>query len=205
MTVSRRMKAGSTAARGRKLGADTGGPSALRTLFLLRHAKAVPADEADDDEVRALATRGRSAARTLAGHFRGAGLAPDLVLCSPSARTRETLELVRTGFAKPIKVETNPALYLADWPVILEAIRAVPEDVGTVMVVGHNPGLHELAMSLAVMAPREQRAKLARKFPTGALVRFAVERPWGEFNRASINLVEYLTPADLDAGVVDEN
>jgi phosphohistidine phosphatase len=178
---------------------------ALPTLFLLRHAKAAPPESIDDDERRALTPSGRRAARAIAGYFRARDLAPDLVLCSSAARTRETLELVRSGFARPAPVEFNPALYLAPWPTILEAIHAVDDEVDALLVLGHNPGLQELAISLAVMAPRPQRDPLARRFPTGALVRFAVERSWRSFNRATIRLVEYLTPAVLDPSVVDEN
>jgi phosphohistidine phosphatase len=189
---------------GAALGPNLGRPMSERTLLLLRHAKAVPAESADGDAERALAPRGKRQARTLAGWFRGPGVVPDHVLSSPSARTRETLDIVRSGFGAAPPVEFDPVLYLAPWPAILERIRRVPEDAKSVLVVGHNPGLHELAVSLAVMSPIKRRHVLMGKFPTGALARFAVERPWRDFNRASITLVETLTPADLDPASADE-
>jgi phosphohistidine phosphatase len=176
-----------------------------RTLFLLRHAKAVPAEGAEDDADRVLAPRGRRQARALAGWFRANGHSPARVLSSPSARTRETLEIVRTGFADAPRVEFDRALYLASWPTILERIRRLPDEAGSLLVVGHNPGIHELAVSLAVMAPARRRYALSAKFPTGALARFAVERPWRDFNRASITLLEELTPADLDLSSADDD
>jgi phosphohistidine phosphatase len=177
-----------------------------KTLFLLRHAKAVPAETAEDDAERALAPRGRRQARALAGWFRAKEIAPERVLVSPAARTRETLDLVRTGFAgqPDLAVEFDSRLYLASWPAILERIRQVSEETNSLMVVGHNPGIHELAVSLAVMAPRRVRQSLNAKFPTGALATFAIGRGWREFNRASIDLVECLTPADLDASAGDD-
>jgi phosphohistidine phosphatase len=177
-----------------------------KTLFLLRHAKAEPAETAEEDAERVLAPRGRRQARALAGWFRAKELAPERVLASPAARTRETLDLVRTGFAgRPdLVVDFDPRLYLANWPVILERIRQVPEETNALMVVGHNPGMHELAVSLAVMAPRRVRHALTAKFPTGALATFAIGRAWREFNRASIDLVDCITPADLDASAGDD-
>jgi phosphohistidine phosphatase len=177
-----------------------------KTLFLLRHAKAVPAESAEEDAERVLAPRGRRQARALAGWFRAKELAPERILSSPAARTRETLDLVRTGFTggADLVVELDPRLYLASWPTILDRLRRVPEETNSVMVVGHNPGLHELAVSLAVMAPRRLRHALTSKFPTGALAFFAVGRPWREFNRASIDLLDYVTPADLDALAADD-
>jgi phosphohistidine phosphatase len=191
----------SPGARGRLIFAQM----ATRTLLLLRHTKAVPSDDAEDDFERVLAPRGRRQARVLAGWFRAQAISPDRALSSPAARTRETLDIARSGFAGAPAVEFDRKLYLAPWATILDRIRAVPDESATLLVVGHNPGLHELAVSLAVMAPAKERRALSAKFPTGALARFALTRPWHDFNRASIALVEWLAPADLDPSTTDDD
>src|SRR5690348_5878242 len=91
-------------------------PMKERTLFLLRHAKAVPAEAAGHDRDRVLSPRGRRQAGALAAWFRDSGLSPQRALASPAARARETVELVRTGFAHPAEIEFDPVLYLAPWP-----------------------------------------------------------------------------------------
>jgi phosphohistidine phosphatase len=136
----------------------------MRQLILLRHAKAVPADEADDDFERALATEGREAAPRVAEALAKAGAKPDAVLVSDSKRTRETWELAKLSFpnapAKFLK-----ALYLCPAERLMhEAERAGAQSV---MLVGHNPGLHDLASRLAYRND-DMNIRLRAKFPPGS-------------------------------------
>ncbi len=126
----------------------------MHRLFILRHAKAAthPPTASGGDHARPLAARGRAVlprvARNIADHLEGQPL--DLVLCSPSARTRETVDLVAQ--AEPAvaaaRLKLVDKLYLADAARLLKTLRKVHDDKATVLVCGHNPGLHELALIL---------------------------------------------------------
>lgn len=136
----------------------------MRQLVLLRHAKAVSPDQADDDFERGLAPRGRKDAPQVAAALAAEGAAPDIVLASDAKRTRETWELAQASFPNA-KVTFLRALYLCS----AETLMGVAEkaEAENVMLVGHNPGLHELASRLAYRnAPLD--AKLRAKFPTAA-------------------------------------
>src|SRR3954454_5791713 len=121
---------------------------AMRQLLLLRHAKSSWDDPALSDHARPINARGRRAAAAIAQAMRELGLAPDIVLVSSARRTLQTLEAL-TPFDDPALIEPMDALYLAPWRSLLEALRAVPETARSVLLLGHNPGLHELAMALA--------------------------------------------------------
>jgi len=120
----------------------------MHTLYLLRHAKSSWADLTLPDEERPLAPRGRRDAARLRAHLRRHAIEPELVLCSSALRTRETLELLRRALPAAAQVSTEPELYAAPAGALLERLRAVPEDVASVLLVGHNPGISQLATRL---------------------------------------------------------
>jgi phosphohistidine phosphatase len=167
----------------------------MRTLYLLRHAKSAWKDPTLDDHDRPLAPRGDRAARALAQHFRRLKADPELVLCSTAVRTRETLDLVMAGFSKPPIVAMERGLYLAVPSSILARLREVDNRVERVLVIGHNPGLHELALKLAQHGPAKARAELQRKYPTAALVTYEVDSDWAGLGTKSTRLADYVTPA----------
>ena len=171
----------------------------MRTLYLLRHAKSALKDTGMDDHERPLAPRGKRAARALAQHFRASGVSPSLVLCSSSVRTRETLDLVMPGFAKAPIVAIERGLYLAEPREILARLKRIEPEVETVMVIGHNPGLHELALRLAEQGEDAPRGALKAKFPTGALAVYAVEKDWAALGPRTARLADYRIPAELGA------
>jgi len=150
-----------------------------RTLWLLRHAKAVadpPPGGADFDRV--LAPRGRRDAealcRLIGPDGKGLGLGkvrlPQVVLSSPAARTAATAELVLGGTGAPAVAECPDDLYGAGPDDVLAHVRAVGDDVASVMVVGHNPTAHALAVGLLVREDKDGRDLVARRgFPTCAL------------------------------------
>lgn len=173
----------------------------MRQLLLLRHAKSSWDDPGLSDHARPLNARGRRAAAAVAGAMRNLGLQPDLVLVSSARRTLQTLEAL-TPFDDNALVEPMDALYLASASALLDGVRKVPETVRSVLMIGHNPGLHELALTLAgegTPAPGAADAakRLAEGFPTAALAEFTVAVPWRSVAEGSGRLVRFLSPRDL--------
>ena len=165
----------------------------MHTVYLLRHAKSSWSDPTLPDQDRPLARRGRRDAKRVAEHVVRLGIKPELVLCSASERTRETLELVRPAFGATSQVRLEAGLYAASADTLLERLRAVPEQVASVMLIGHNPGLHELAVALASTGTELERLKA--KFPTGALATLTLPKaPWGRLSPADAVLAAYVVP-----------
>jgi phosphohistidine phosphatase len=169
----------------------------MHRLHLLRHAKSSRDDGVEDRE-RRLSRRGRDDARAV-GHTLPAALGTlDLVLCSSALRTRETAELALGDFAPPPKVLFEEGLYLAGPAALLKRLMQLDESDAAVLVVGHNPGLHELALALALPEGRTYRALASGKFPTTARASFAVEGKWPALGRARHRLTDYVTVKSLD-------
>jgi len=145
-------------------------------LILMRHGKAEQHAASGGDFERALAPRGQNDAALMGKVLARADLSPDLALVSSARRTRETWEAVAPAFAGA-RSETRRDLYHAEAQDVLAAIREEAPDGGTVMVVGHNPGLHELALRLAMGGPADpaMMAKLRSKFPTSTVAVFAID------------------------------
>jgi phosphohistidine phosphatase len=125
------------------------------------------------------------------------------VLCSTSARTRETLARISGGFeqASKVEVETERTLYTATADELLARLREVPEDVESVMLIGHQPAIQGLALALAdggAQGAGKQLEGLSEKFPTAALATFAVPGAWSELGPGSAGLVEFVRPRDLE-------
>lgn len=169
----------------------------MHRLHLLRHAKSSRDDGVDDRE-RRLSRRGRDDARTV-GRSLPAAVGPlDLVLCSSALRTRETAELVLAGFAPPPKILFEETLYLAGPAALLRRLTQLDESAGAVLVIGHNPGLHELALALALPEGPACRAMAQGKFPTTARASLAVEAPWSAIGKVRHRLIDYVTVKSLD-------
>jgi phosphohistidine phosphatase len=160
-------------------------------VYLLRHAKSSWEDEDLPDHDRPLAPRGRKAAKRMAKHLRQEGISPSLVLCSSARRTRETLE--RVGPDGEVRIERE--LYGASASELLERLRRVPDDAESVMLIGHNPAVQELALELA--AGGDGLADVERKFPTCALATMSLPGTWGELQAGAAELVGFVRPNDL--------
>jgi phosphohistidine phosphatase len=171
----------------------------VKTLLLLRHAKSAWSDPRLDDHNRPLNGRGERAARAMADHIARQGPRPDLILCSTAMRTRQTLAplVKRLGApAPPISLENR--LYLASEEVLLAHIRAVGDDVRTVLLIGHNDGIGQFAADLVGSGPSEALAALREKYPTGALaVLHLPDGPWSDLKLGSGKLLEFVRPRDL--------
>ena len=165
----------------------------MHTLYLLRHAKSSWVDQTLPDEDRPLAPRGRRDAKRIAPHLARLGVERELVLSSSALLTRETLELVRPALGASASVSLEAGLYAASSDVLLECIRAVPEAVDSVMLIGHNLGLQHLAVVLA--SEGAELAQLEAKFPTAALATLTVQTtPWSRLSRADALLSAYVVP-----------
>jgi phosphohistidine phosphatase len=171
-----------------------------RTLLLLRHAKSSRDDPALADLDRPLTRRGHRAARKLAQRLSDrAGGPPGLVLCSPARRTLETLEPLSRRLPVDAAVLVERGLYLAGAERLLRRLRRLPDAARDVLVVGHDPGLHELALALARPGRSRDLARLREKHPTGALVVLALDLScWRDLEPGTGRLVEYTIPRDLD-------
>jgi phosphohistidine phosphatase len=165
----------------------------MRTLYLLRHAKSSWDDPALADHERPLAPRGRRDARRIAKHLRRRGITPALVLCSSAVRTQETLDLLRPALAE-VAVQVEEQLYGASSETLLKRIHALPDEVGSLLLIGHNPGLQDLALALASSGAELER--LEAKFPTAAFATLALAR-WSSLGPGDAELVSYLVPKQL--------
>ena len=138
----------------------------------------------------------------MAEAIREFGLSPDVVLVSSARRTLQTLELVRPAFEPGTLIEPMDAIYLAPWQSLLGLLRDAPETARSVMIIGHNPGLHDLALALAgaagPAAPSDMQ-RLLEGYPTGALAEFAVAAPWRGLDAGGGRLVRFVMPRDLAA------
>jgi phosphohistidine phosphatase len=168
----------------------------MSRLWLLRHAKAAPI-EAGSDRDRKLTGKGERAAREIGAWAAGRHLAPDLVLCSPAARTRQTLALLIEFLEGRPEIDYDETLYLADVPALLARLRLVPETRQAVLVVGHNPGLHALGLMLLRSGGGALARRLATGMPTGTLAGFALDGPWAELDARAGRLETLVGPKDV--------
>jgi phosphohistidine phosphatase len=167
----------------------------VKRLLLIRHAKSSWDDPALADHERPLAPRGKKAAERIADHLGGSDATIDLVLCSPSRRTRETLERLSEAFAEA-EVLFEDGLYGASAGDLLDRLRDVPESVGGVVVIGHNPGIQDLTIELARDGPHVGRA--LKKFPTAAVAVLEFDAPWSELADGGARLADFTVPKDLE-------
>jgi len=172
----------------------------MRQLLLLRHAKSSWEERDIPDHERPLNRRGLQAATAMRTAMEGLGLAPDVILVSTSRRTLQTLEALEPWADTPL-VDRLDTLYLASAAATLKAIQDVGAMARCVLVVGHNPGLHDLAMLLvgaqgASFGNPDVR-RLAEGFPSGALAEFTVTCPWQALDEGGGRLARFLCPRDL--------
>jgi len=163
-------------------------------LYLLRHAKSDWENTVADRE-RPLAPRGKRAAAALARHIERAGISPALVLCSPARRTMDTLRLITSAFRDPVEILVEEELYGAGSGEMLRRLRKVPPATPSVMVVGHNPAIQELAITLARSVDDLNRLK--GKYPTAALASLAVPGQWKDLGGQPAQLLEFAVPREM--------
>ncbi|TRC95549.1 histidine phosphatase family protein [Mesorhizobium sp. WSM4303] len=170
----------------------------MNQLLLLRHAKSSWDDPALADFDRPLAPRGLKAAPRMGRELAKRGWLPNLALVSPALRTRETWRLVSAELPARVPVKFAEGLFGATAGDILAEVQQATASAGCVLVLGHNPGLEDLARRLA--GPRSDaraRRKLEEKFSTGALARFVVDDDWAYLAFGTARLTHCIRPKDL--------
>jgi len=168
----------------------------MHSLHLLRHAKSSWKEDVPDRE-RGLNRRGREAARRVGRHLPVAIGVLDLVLCSSAVRTRETMELVLAGYRVRPRSMIEDELYAAGVEKLIARLRRLDEDNRNVLLIGHNPGLHELAVAIADVSSPGTHALASGKFPTAARASFRVSDRWSALGGPRYELVDYITVDSL--------
>jgi phosphohistidine phosphatase len=164
-----------------------------RTLVLFRHSKAVPPESMPDFE-RPLADRGRADAAAAGRYLVAQGIEADLVLCSPSQRTRETWRFAADAGASATDVWYDRRIYNADADELLDVIHEAPTEARTVILVGHGPGVPWLADDLALDGTSPERVELTQKYPTSGLAVLHLTCRWSDLGPDDADLVSYVVP-----------
>jgi phosphohistidine phosphatase len=171
----------------------------MRRLLLLRHAKTERPEPGQRDRDRKLTKRGRSDAPVIGEYMAAHGLAPDLALVSPATRAWDTWALVAPAFAEAPRVVKEERLYSAGRDALIKVIRET-RDAHALLVVGHNPGLHDLAVALIASGDATARERVSEKLPTSGLVVIDFQfDDWARLNANSGRLERFVSPRLLDA------
>lgn len=171
----------------------------MKTILLLRHAKSAWGDARLDDHDRPLNRRGERAAQAVADHIARRGPAPELILCSTSTRTRQTLAPILKRLAGPTPpVSFERDLYLASENTLLSHLQALSDDIASVLLIAHNDGIARLAEMLAGTGPSDAMSKLHEKYPTGALATLRLpDGRWRDLGPHAAELLAFVRPRDL--------
>ena len=172
----------------------------MKTLTLLRHAKSGWDVRALRDFDRPLNARGRKAARTMGREMRRLGLAFDRVLASPAARVTETLTELAQGYGGAVDTALDETIYLAPVETLLALVRATDDSDARLLLVGHNPGMEQLALLLS--GAGTLREEIAAKYPTGALAEIGFEvAHWRDVAPGEGRLARFIRPRELAEGL----
>ena len=170
----------------------------MLTLSLLRHAKSSWADPSQDDFDRPLNERGAEAAPRMGAFMARNKIAPGLVLCSTAVRTRQTLAHVLPHLPADTEVSYEDGLYLATAIELLALVRKTDATVSHLMLVGHDPGMHDVTTRLAGSGDPNLLAALAAKFPTSGLAMLAFDvQTWTDIAPGRGRLLLFMTPKRL--------
>jgi phosphohistidine phosphatase len=172
----------------------------MRRLLLLRHAKAERSDPGSQDITRVLIERGRKDAAKIGAYMAGHGLIPERVVLSPAKRTQETWKYAAAAFKSAPAAMSAERLYDATPHDIIGIIKESPASAHTLMLIGHNPGLHEAALMLIASGDIDTRERLREGLPTSGLIiiDFAFD-DWGKVHPQSGRLERFVSPRTLEA------
>jgi phosphohistidine phosphatase len=168
-----------------------------RHLFVLRHAKSSWAEPAVPDHDRPLAPRGEEALARLRRYLAREGVSPAVVLCSSARRTVLTCSGIMPALPAETTVEIEDDLYAASGPRLLARLRRLDDEVPSVLVIGHNPGVQSLASMLSGAGDPELRGRVVTKFPTGGFAALAFSSSWADLTPGSATLEAFVVPRDL--------
>lgn len=158
----------------------------VRHLYLMRHAKASKSKKHDRDLLRPLTKRGKKDVKKIKKQMKEKNIQPDLVLCSPSVRTIETLERLKKAFSRA-EVVFLDSLYLAQADEMMYLLRQTESDRHEVLVVGHNPGLSDFVTMFCHM-----ENNFDNDFPTSALACIECSCDWEHLDAAPIRVVDFI-------------
>jgi phosphohistidine phosphatase len=168
----------------------------MRTLLLLRHGKSDWKQQASEDFDRPLNDRGRHAAGRIGRWMKEHHLDPEWVVCSPAARTRETLARLRSHLPIPdTLIDFDDRVYLADLPTLLALLAHCPQDMSNILLVGHNPGMEQLLEYLC--GPNLPLSAQGKLMPTATLAQIALPDDWRALAVRSGKVVQIIRPEDL--------
>ena len=171
----------------------------MLNLMLLRHAKSSLAEAGQEDSDRPLNDRGRHAATAVGRYMASHSLVPQLVLCSPARRARETWGLVAGELTTPPKILIAAEIYdFGDGKALMECLRQKAGAAQSVLLVGHNPSIAGLAQSLLGKGSDSLRERLAKKYPTAALavISFDLDN-WSSLTAGAGTLRHFVVPKDI--------
>jgi phosphohistidine phosphatase len=172
----------------------------MKTLTLLRHAKSGWDAPAARDFDRPLNARGRKAARAMGREMRRLGLGFDRILASPAVRVTETLTEVAQGYGGAVDTRFDESIYLAPVDTLLALVRAADDADARLLLVGHNPGMEQLALLLSEAGAL--RGEIATKYPTGALAEIGFDLAhWREVAPGEGRLTRFIRPRELGEGL----
>lgn len=172
----------------------------MKRLLVMRHAKSSWDDPRQRDFDRPLNERGRMAAPLIAAAIAEKGWRPDVILCSPALRTRETLDRMKPRLGPSIPVAYRDGLYLASLDRLYSEIERLSDQDTTALVIAHNPGVQELSLSLCdePSCASDRFERIAIKFPTGAVTAFALPASgWRQISPQTGTLLDFITPKAL--------
>jgi phosphohistidine phosphatase len=165
-------------------------------LWLLRHAKSSWDDQALADHERPLSSRGERDAERMCAYLADEAIRPAIVVCSSALRARQTFAKVLESLGTELDVRIEPELYTFDVAGLLERLQMVPDDVSSVMLVGHNPAIHDLTLLLAGRGA--DLADVQEKFPTCGLIEIELPpTPWSDIGPGVGTLTRFVSPRSL--------
>jgi phosphohistidine phosphatase len=173
--------------------------AAMRRLLLLRHAKTESPEPGERDSERKLTKRGRADAPVIGAYMARHGLVPDLALVSPAARAVETWTLVAAALGKVPRAVKDERIYNAEAEALIGVIREA-SDARVLLVVGHNPGLHDLAVRLIASGDVETRERVTEKLPTSGLVVIDLAFDgWSKLHPKAGRIERFVSPRLIEA------
>lgn len=175
----------------------------MRRLFILRHAKTEPGEPGKDDRDRALVERGQRDAGQIGAYMTKHGFVPDRVVLSPARRVQETWKYLTETLKPAPGASTDDQVYEATADDIAAIVAATAPPVNSLMVIGHNPSLHEVAVALIATGDIETRERLREGLPTAGLV--VIDFPlddWSKLHPQSGRIERFVTPKLIDAATI---
>jgi phosphohistidine phosphatase len=172
----------------------------MSTLMLLRHAKSDWSDDGQADMDRPLNSRGESAAKVMGRYMADNALVPDVVLCSPARRAMQTWEIAAKQVSSPPATRVEPDIYnFGDGQMLLQCLRTGAGKARSILIVGHNPSIENLANMLVGQGDSKLRAQMSEKYPTAtlAVITFSID-DWKALTEGTGTLQRFVRPKDLE-------